>query len=70
MNNFLTNLITLLEIIVGGALLIAGLLGYIGLFIFDALMSAVGFIVLIDGLQKIDDPNKRNNNTNKEENQN
>ncbi len=69
MNNFLTNLITLLEIMVGGTLLIAGFLGYIGLFIFDVMMSVVGFIILIDGLQKIDDPNKRNN-TNKEENQN
>ena len=70
MNNFLTNLITLLEIVVGGAFLFAGLMGHVGVFVFDALLSAIGFLVLIDGLQKIDNPEKRNNNKNKEENQN
>ena len=62
MNNFLNKLITLLELAIGTFLFFTGISGFFSYFIFNVLLSVIGFFVFVDGLSKIDNPPDRNNN--------
>ena len=64
MNKFLMTLVNLLEIAVGITLLFIGVSGTFTYFLFNALVSVMGFLVAADGLSRIDDPNRGNGNNN------
>jgi len=68
MNKFLSKLITLLEVVVGAGLLMAGITGFFSHFIFNALCTVMGFMVITDGFSKVDNPDDRQDkNKNNEE---
>lgn len=62
MQKLLLKLLTLLEIGMGIFLLLIGLAGTFSYFLFNVLIGVMGFLVMADGLSKIDDPSKRDNN--------
>jgi len=62
MNRFLNKLITLCEAVIGAGLFIAGLSGFLSMFILNALLCVMGFFVFIDALSKVDNPEDRDNN--------
>jgi len=69
MNKFLSKLITLLEVVVGAGLLMAGVTGFFSHFIFNALCFVMGFMIITDGFSKVDNPDERQDkNKNNEEN--
>ena len=57
MKKFLQKIITLLELMLGLGLLLGGLTGFFSYFLFNVLIGAMGFFILLDGLEKIDTPN-------------
>ena len=61
-----SKLLTFFEIMIGAGLLLFGISGFFSYFLFNALIAVMGFVILLDGLGKIDDPAKRqqNNTTN------
>lgn len=61
MNKLLLKLLTLLELAVGSTLLILGVSGFFSYFLFNALLGIMGFVILADGLSKIDNPSQREN---------
>lgn len=62
MQKLLLKLLTLLEIGMGLFLLLVGVAGTFSYFLFNVLIGAMGFLVMADGLSKIDDPTNRDNN--------
>jgi len=56
MKKFLTKVITLLELMIGLGLLLGGVTGFFSYFLFNVLIGAMGFFILLDGLEKIDAP--------------
>lgn len=61
-----SKLFTLLEILIGAGLFLLGLSGLFSYFLFNALITIMGFIILLDGLSKIDTPKKDEQNNNEE----
>ena len=56
MQKFLQKLITLLEVVIGVALLFGGVTGFFSYFLFNVLIGVMGFFILLDGLEKVDAP--------------
>ncbi len=56
MQKFLSKLITLLEVVIGVALLMGGVTGFFSYFLFNVLIGVMGFFILLDGLEKVDTP--------------